>query len=173
MKINLLIILFSIVSLASQAQSFTPVKDESAIRKKFTEVSQSTTSIKSDFVQEKNLSMLAEKVTSKGVFYFKQNNMVRLEYLQPFKYLLVMNNGKATIKDDAKTTQMDMHKTKIFQQVNNIIVDCVHGSALSNPNFQVKISENTKQLKLDMTPIGKGLKEFFANIVIFIDKTDY
>jgi outer membrane lipoprotein-sorting protein len=114
-----------------------------------------------------------EKVTSKGVFYFKQNNMVRLEYLQPFKYLLVMNNGKATIKDDAKTTQMDMHKTKIFQQVNNIIVDCVHGSALSNPNFQVKISENTKQLKLDMTPIGKGLKEFFANIVIFIDKTDY
>jgi outer membrane lipoprotein-sorting protein len=173
MKINLLIILFSIVSLASQAQSFTPVKDESAIRKKFTEVSQGTTSIKSDFIQEKNLSMLAEKVTSKGVFYFKQNNMVRLEYLQPFKYLLVMNNGKATIKDDAKTTQMDMHKTKIFQQVNNIIVDCVHGSALSNPNFQVKISENTKQLKLDMTPVGKGLKEFFSNIVIFIDKTDY
>lgn len=173
MKINLFIILFSIVSFASQAQAFTPVKDEAAIRKKFVEVSQSTSSIKSDFMQEKNLSMLAEKVTSKGVFYFKQKDMVRLEYTQPFKYLLIMNNGKATIRDDAKTTQMDMHKTRIFQQVNSIIVDCVHGTALSNPNFKVSIAENAKQLKLDMVPVGKGLKEFFANIVIFIDKSDY
>ena len=170
---NILIILLSLVSLCSQAQAFTPVKDEAAVRRKFTEVSQATVAIKSDFVQEKNLSMLADKVTSKGLFYFKQKNMVRLEYTQPFKYLLVMNNGKVTIKDDAKTTQMDMHKNKIFQQVNNIIVDCVHGSALTNPNFQVKIYENTKQLKLDMKPIGKGLKEFFDNIVIFIDKSDY
>ena len=170
---NLLIILLSLVSLCSQAQAFTAVKDEASVRKKFTEVSQATAAIKSDFVQEKNLSMLADKVTSKGLFYFKQKNMVRLEYTQPFKYLLVMNNGKVTIKDDAKTTQMDMHKNKIFQQVNNIIVDCVHGSALTNPNFQVKIYENSKQLKLDMKPIGKGLKEFFDNIVIFIDKSDY
>jgi outer membrane lipoprotein-sorting protein len=158
---------------AGQAQVFTPVKDEAAVRKRFTEVSQGTNTIKSDFTQEKNLSMLAEKVISKGIFYFKQKDKVRLEYTQPFKYLLIMNNGKATIKDDTKTTSMDMHKTKIFQQVNNIIVDCVHGSALSNPNFQVKIYEDAKQLKLDMKPTGKGLKEFFDNIVIFIDKSDY
>jgi len=157
----------------SYAQTFTPVKDDAAIRKKFTEVSQATTSIKSNFVQEKNLSMLAEKVISKGVFYFKQKNMVRLEYTQPFKYLLIMNNGKATIKDEAKTTQMDMHRTKIFQDVNNIIIDCVQGKALSNPNFQVKVYESKNQLRLDMKPLAKGMKEFFDNIVIFIDKSDY
>lgn len=173
MKINTLLLFFTLISSCCIAQSFTPVKDDAAIRKRFAEVSKSTLSIKSDFIQEKNLSMLAEKVTSKGVFYFKQNNKVRLEYTQPFKYLLIMNNGKAMIKDDAKTTQMDMHKTKIFQQVNNIIVDCVHGSALSNPNFQVKIYENKNQLRLDMKPTAKGMKEFFDNIVIFIDKTDY
>ncbi|MCW3128342.1 MAG: outer rane lipoprotein carrier protein LolA, partial [Bacteroidetes bacterium] len=117
--------------------------------------------------------MLAEKVTSKGVFYFKQKNMVRLEYKQPFRYLLIMNNGKATIKDDSRTTQMDMHNTKIFQQVNSIIVDCVQGSALNNTNFQVKMSENTHQLRLDMKPTSKGLKEFFESIVIYIDKKDY
>jgi outer membrane lipoprotein-sorting protein len=173
MKINTLFLLFTLITTVCEAQTFTPVKDDAAVRKRFAEVSKSTTSIKSDFIQEKNLSMLAEKVTSKGVFYFKQSNKVRLEYTQPFKYLLVMNNGKAMIKDDAKTTQMDMHKTKIFQQVNNIIVDCVHGSALSNPNFQVKIYESKTQLRLDMKPTAKGMKEFFDNIVIFIDKTDY
>jgi outer membrane lipoprotein-sorting protein len=172
MKINN-IFLFLLISAGSYAQTYTPVKDDAAIRKKFTEVSQATTSIKSDFVQEKNLSMLAEKVISRGVFYFKQKNMVRLEYTQPFKYLLIMNNGKATIKDEAKTTQMDMHRTKIFQDVNNIIIDCVQGKALSNPNFQVKVYESKNQLKLDMKPTAKGMKEFFDNIVIFIDKSDY
>jgi outer membrane lipoprotein-sorting protein len=173
MKINLLLVLLVLTASQTFAQTFTPVKDDALIRKRFSEVSQKTTSIKSDFVQEKNLSMLSEKVVSKGVFYFKQKNMVRLEYTQPFKYLLIMNNGKATIKDEAKTTQMDMHRTKVFQEVNNIIIDCVHGSALSNPNFQVKISESTTQLKLDMKPTAKGMKEFFDNIVIFIDKRDY
>jgi len=173
MKINSLLFSFILFVSVGFAQAFTPVKDDATIRKKFTEVSQATTSIKSDFVQEKNLSMLAEKVTSKGVFYFKQKNMVRLEYTQPFKYLLIMNNGKATIKDEAKTTQMDMHRTKIFQDVNNIIIDCVQGKALSNPNFQVKVYESKTQLRLDMKPMAKGMKEFFDNIVIFIDKSDY
>jgi outer membrane lipoprotein-sorting protein len=173
MKNNPIIILLLVLSCSGFSQTFTPVKDSEAIRKKFAEVSKLTNTIKSDFVQEKNLSMLSEKVTSKGVFYFKQKNMVRLEYTQPFKYLLIMNNGKATIKDEAKTTQMDMHRTKIFQEVNNIIIDCVQGSALSNPNFQVTVYESASQLKLDMKPISKGLKEFFGNIVIFIDKRDY
>jgi outer membrane lipoprotein-sorting protein len=173
MKYNIAFLLFTLLATGSFAQSFTPVKDDAAIRKKFTQVSKATTSIKSDFVQEKNLSMLSEKVTSKGIFYFKQKNMVRLEYTQPYKYLLILNNGKATIKDEAKTTQMDMHKTKVFQDVNNIIIDCVQGNALNNPNFKVTMYENAKQLELDMKPLAKGMKEFFANIVIFIDKSDY
>lgn len=157
----------------ADAQSFSPVKDVEQVKKRFEDVSKNTTSIKSDFVQEKNLSMLSEKVVSKGVFYFKQKNMVRLEYTSPFKYLLVMNNGKALIKDESKTTQMDMHRTKIFQQVNNIIIDCVHGAALSNPNFSVSVFEGPGQLKLVMKPTAKGLKDFFENIIIFVDKRDY
>lgn len=173
MKNSLLLFLLSIAFTGMYAQAFAPVKDEAAVRKKFAEVSQATKSIRSDFTQEKNLSMLAEKVVSKGVFYFKKPNMVRLEYTTPFKYLLIMSNGKATIKDDSKTTQLDMHKTKIFQQVNNLIVDCVQGSALNNSNFQVKIYENATQLRMDMKPLAKGLKEFFSDIIIFIGKTDY
>ncbi|MBS1593088.1 MAG: outer membrane lipoprotein carrier protein LolA [Bacteroidetes bacterium] len=173
MKNSLLLFLVSFAFAGTYAQSFAPVKDEAAVRKRFAEVSQATKSIRSDFTQEKNLSMLAEKVISKGVFYFKKPNMVRLEYTSPFKYLLIMSNGKATIKDDAKTTQMDMHKIKIFQQVNGLIVDCVQGSALNNSNFQVKIYESASQIRMDMKPLAKGLKEFFSDIIIFIDKTDY
>jgi outer membrane lipoprotein-sorting protein len=167
------IFFLAITTSGSFAQNYTVAKDEAAIRKKFAEVSLNTIAIKSDFVQEKNLSMLSEKIISKGIFLFKKENKVRLEYRQPFHYLMVINNGKVLIKDDAKSTQMDMHKNKIFQQVNKIIVDCVHGTALNNPDFKVQIFENTSQLKLDMKPVSKGLKEFFSNILIFIDKKDY
>lgn len=167
------IFFLAIITSGSFAQNYTAAKDEAAIRKKFAEVSLNTIAIKSDFVQEKNLSMLSEKIISKGIFLFKKENKVRLEYRQPFHYLMVINNGKVLIKDDAKSTQMDMHKNKIFQQVNKIIVDCVHGTALNNPDFKVQIFENSNQIKLDMKPISKGLKEFFSNILIFVEKKDY
>src|SRR5688572_8181027 len=107
---------------AIQAQTFTPVKDAADIQKKVTAATQKITSIQCDFTQEKNMSMLADKAVSKGKFYFKKDSKVRLEYLQPAKNLIVMNSGKMLIKDDKKTTQTDMHRSRMFQQLNNIIV---------------------------------------------------
>ena len=174
MKFRLLCFLFlTNVVATTSAQSFTAVKDEAAMRKKIAEIGRTTASIKANFVQEKNLTMLSEKIISKGTFLFEKENKVRLEYRQPFKYLLVINDGKILIKDDAKSTQMDMHKNKIFQEVNNIIISCVNGSAMSSTNFEVKMLESDSQLKLEMKPITKGLKEFFSNICIIIDKSDY
>ena len=46
--------------------------------------------------------MLAEKIVSKGQFSFKKNNKVRMEYLTPYKYLLVINNNTIYIKKDNK-----------------------------------------------------------------------
>ena len=166
-------LLFMCTAFTAMAQSFAPVKDEAGTRKKIADIGKNSISIKADFVQEKNLAMLSEKITSKGTFYFKKDNKVRLEYHQPFKYLLVINDGKILIKDDAKSTEMDMHKNKIFQQVNNIIISCVNGSAIGSTDFDVKMLENTSQLKLEMKPVAKGLKDFFSSISIIIDKKDY
>ncbi len=166
-------LLLTCFACSASAQSFTVVKDEAAMRKKIGEIGKTTTAIKSDFTQEKNLAMLSEKITSKGTFFFKKENKVRLEYHQPFSYLLVINDGKILIKDDAKSTQMDMHKNKIFQEVNNIIISCVNGSAIGSTDFNVKMLENAGQLKLELKPTAKGLKDFFSNISIFIDKKDY
>ena len=157
----------------SFSQIFTVVKEDATLRQKITAASKATKTIQSDFVQEKNLSMLAEKLISKGNFSFRQVNQVRLEYTHPFRYLMVISNGKVTIKEENKTTQVDMHKNKLFQQINNVIVDCVQGNALANPNFKTQLSESNTQIKLDMKPIGKGLKDFFSSIVVVLDKKDF
>ena len=172
-SLGILIVILHTALSVGHAQSFTPVSDPAAIQKKIADVSHTTNSIKSDFVQEKNLSMISEKVVSKGLFYFKKNNKVRLEYTKPFKYLMVINNGKILFKDDEKSTQMDMHKSKMFQEVNNIIINCVQGTVFSCNEFHVTISESATQVLLDMQPASKNLKEFFKNILVLLDKRDY
>lgn len=172
-RITLIFTILLACSAFINTEQFTPVADATAVRKKIAEVSQNTVSIRSDFVQEKNLSMLSEKVISKGVFYFKKENRVRLEYVKPFKYLMVINNGKILVKDDEKTTQLDMHKSKIFQEVNNIIINCVKGSVVSGTDFSVMIFENPTQIKLEMQPVSKSLKDFFKSIFVFINTNSY
>ena len=172
-SLGILIVILHTALSVGHAQSFAPVSDPAAIQKKIADVSHTTNSIKSDFVQEKNLSMISEKVVSKGLFYFKKNNKVRLEYTKPFKYLMVINNGKILFKDDEKSTQMDMHKSKMFQEVNNIIINCVQGTVFSGNEFHVTISESATQVLLDMQPASKNLKEFFKNILVLLDKRDY
>ena len=172
-SLGILILIFHAALSVGYAQSFVPVSDPVAIQKRIADVSRTTNTIKSDFKQEKNLSMISEKVISQGLFYFKKNNKVRLEYNKPFKYLMVINNGKIFFRDDEKSTQMDMHKSKMFQEVNNIIINCVQGTVFNGADFHVSVSESANQILLDMQPVSKNLKEFFKNILVLMDKRDY
>ena len=85
----------------------------------------------------------------------------------------MINNGQILVKDEQKSTQIDMHKNKIFQDVNNIIINCVKGNVFSGADFSVSVFESPTQVKLEMTPKTKGLKDFFQNIFVFMDKSDY
>ncbi|MFN8323940.1 MAG: outer membrane lipoprotein carrier protein LolA [Chitinophagales bacterium] len=162
-----------LISLVGRAQTFTPVKDETVLRKKITEASQRINTIQCDFTQEKNLSMLSEKAVSKGRFYFKKESTVRLEYLTPAKNLIVMNNGKLFMKDDKKTTQMDMHRNRAFQQLNNIIVGSINGNLFNGKDFSARFYEADKQVKIELRPLSKTLKGFLSTIVIVLEKKDF
>jgi outer membrane lipoprotein-sorting protein len=173
MKIQFLFQLLLVGMLASAQTGFNPVKNETEVRNQFAKIPTAISSIESAFNQEKNLAALSDKLISKGKFFFEKDNKVRLEYQSPFKYLMVMNNGKMMMKDEGKTTKVDLKSNKIFQQINRIMIDCVNGTALSNSDFSTKILENNTQYRLEMTPVSKGLKDFFKVICVFIDKKDY
>jgi len=139
----------------------------------FAQASQKVTSIESDFTQEKNLSMLSEKIVSKGKFWFKKDNRVRMEYTQPYQYLMVLNNGNVYVKDDQKENKLSANSNKLFQQINKIIIDCVKGSALTNTDFVPRIFEGKQSFLIELSPVTKNLKDFFQHINIIIDKRDY
>jgi len=157
----------------AQHPGYRPVTDLAVFKEKFAAASRQTQSIKADFVQEKNLSLLTEKITSKGKFWFKKDKLVRMEYNQPFQYLLVINNNTVLVKDGQKENKISAKSNKLFQQINRMMVDCVQGTALSNPDFTITVFENTGSCLIELSPVTKGMKDYFKNINIIVAKKDY
>ncbi len=157
----------------AQYAGYSAVNDITKFKEQFSSASLKTQTIKSDFVQEKNLSMLSEKITSKGKFWFKKDNLVRMEYSTPFQYLMIINKTNVYVKDGNKENKIATSSNKLFQQINKITVDCVQGTALSNTDFKFKIFENEKSFLVELPPVAKNLKEYFKNINVVVDKKDY
>jgi outer membrane lipoprotein-sorting protein len=165
-------ILLSVVLCTTQQKDFTPVADIVAFKKKLSEELTKIKTIQSTFTQEKNLSMLQEKITSEGKFWFQASNKVRIEYEKPFRYVMIINGNEVIIRDGQKETRSNSDSNKLFQQVNRILVDCVRGTILDNKDFKHQVFENDKRYLLRMTPVSKSLKQFFQTIDLTIDKND-
>ena len=172
-----LLFIFSLLAIVltadAQYAGYTPVADLAKFKTAFAATALKITSIKSDFTQDKNLSMLSEKITSKGNFWFKKDSRVRMEYTQPFKYLMILNKDKAYVKDGAKESKVSTKSNKIFQQINNIMIDCMQGTTLDNTDFKTLVFENKTNALVELTPVAKGMKEMFKSINVIVDKKDF
>jgi len=161
------------ISSRAQYPGYTPLTDLSKFKELFSQEAQKVNSIRSDFIQEKNLSMLSEKITSKGKFWFKKDSRVRMEYTQPFQYLMIINKDKVFVKDGQKQNTISTRSNKLFQQINRITVDCVQGKVLSNPDFKTRVFENKNAYLVELSPLSKNLAAFFKTIVVTVEKKDY
>lgn len=172
---SLLFFLCLFISCLAQAQyaGYKPVADMGKFKEEFSAAAQKIQSVKSDFIQEKNLSLLSEKITSKGKFWFKKDDRVRMEYNQPYSYLLVINKNNVYVKDGQKENTISTKSNKLFQQINKITVDCVQGTALNNADFKINVFENGQGFLIELSPVTKGMKEYFKNINVLISRKDY
>jgi outer membrane lipoprotein-sorting protein len=157
----------------AQFAGYRSIQDIAVFKKQFTTESAKVMSIACDFSQEKTLTALTEKITSKGKFWFKRSNKLRLEYTKPFVYLIVMNGDKMLVKDNQKENRINVKSNRLFQQVNRIMIDCVQGNILDSKDFTTRVFENGTTFLLEMTPVSKALQEFFQTILLAVDKKDY
>ncbi len=175
MKRLLLIVLSSlpVVLFAQVPKGFTAVKDTVAFKQKMESQSKLVNTIESDFTQEKYLSVMSEKIISKGHFCFKKINMLRWEYNDPYKYIIAINKDKMFIKDNGKVSKYDINSNKMFKSINEMMMNTVQGNLLSNKDYKAKEYESDKQYLLELAPVQKGAKDFLKVIQLYIDKADY
>lgn len=172
MRSFLFFTLFACSSLFSYAQhkGYQPLKDMAGFQQSLAKSNAAKQTITSDFVQTKNLSLLSEKIKSKGKFYFKKEDKVRIEYTTPYAYLVVMNGGQLTIKDEQKTSKINTKNSKLMQSVNRIIIDCMRGTVFQNPDFKVSAFENAQGYLLSLTPANDAMKKMFKQVDVYMEK---
>ncbi len=172
-SVFVLMALSIVVHVQAQKTGFTPVQSIEAFKKEFVVQNAKLTSVKSLFTQEKTLTLLTEKIVSKGEFYFKRSDKIKISYATPYAYTLIINGDQMITKDQRKESHVNTASNKLFKQVNRIIIECVQGTILNNKDFSVKIFESPSQFLLQMTPQTKAIKEFFETINITLSKHDY
>ena len=172
---RLMLIICCVVCFRVSAQypGYKPVANAADFRQQFTKTAQATKSISCDFVQEKNLSMLSDKIVSTGKFWFKRDNKVRMEYEKPTYYLLVINGSNIKTKDGQKENKVSAKSNKMFEQINQMMIDCVQGTALDNKSFNTKVFENAQSYLVELIPTAKNLQGIFNSITLTVDKKDY
>ncbi len=162
----------SCLALTTQAQpnGYTLLKNADAFRQALNQANASKESVVSDFIQTKHLSMLEDKISSKGKFFFKKENRIRIEYIEPYTYLLVMNGGEIMVQDGQKTSRINTRNSKVMQSVNRIIIDCMSGNVFRNGDFSITVYENNSSYLLSLTPVTDVLKKMFSHIDVFLDR---
>jgi len=176
MKINLSIILCCLLSIPGAFSQTTPLDAASIarVKKGVEEAALRTSTIVAGFTQEKEMSILEEKMRSTGRFYFKKDKQLRWEYTKPYSYIIIINNDRITIKDEQKTNSFDTRSNKVFGEINKIIVGSIRGTLLNDPqNFRTSYYNSSAAWIVKLVPLSAALKSSLKEITLHFDKKDF
>jgi outer membrane lipoprotein-sorting protein len=166
------IILFGLCAHA-QPRGYTIVSDTGYIREKIDLVSGQTNSINTDFIQEKEMSFLNEKIISKGILLYQKPDKLRLEYTSPFTYLLIMNGGELFIKSSESETNINLESSSMFKGINDLIINSIQGKVLDMPDMKTLFYENNEAFFIQLSPMNQELQKYIKTIEMYISKKDF
>lgn len=148
--------------------NFKPVADVNSVKATFSQQLSATQTLTSDFTQIKQLKLLKEDITSKGQFFYKKANKVRIAYTTPYKYLVVLNNGQMSITDHyGKKTAVNSRNSKSLQSINKVMIDCMSGNIFNNNDFNVKVAKSTQEYWVQLFPKTSDLQSMFKKIDVY------
>ena len=166
------LIVFMATDTLSQPQGYIPVDDTAAIRKKIAETTHSIRTINTQFIQEKSISFLEEKIMSKGKMLFENPDKLRLEYTEPFTYLMIMNSGRMMTDNGSGKAEYDLRSNRLFGEINDLIISAVMGNILDNKNFVSTVFGNNEKLFIRLVPNDAELIKYISRIELYLNRSD-
>ena len=137
------------------------------------EMAESLKTIQSDFYQEKHLSFMKAPIRSTGKFYYQKQNHIRWEYVDPYKYIIVLSDGNIQINDAGKQSEFNMSGSKIFEEINAILVATVSGDISNNNRFLATLGKSENNWKVTLKPSQKEISAMLSTIVLYISPDKY
>ncbi len=155
-------------------ESYSKVNNPQAEIAKLMAANKNVSTISCDFVQEKELSVLSETITSEGIFLLKDDDKLLWEYHTPYFYKVVINGDRMEIDDSDSKMSFDTRSNRMFREISDIIIKSVNGKIISdNTAFETELFENNKELLVQMKPKTKELGKLFNKIILHISKSNY
>lgn len=165
-------ILFSLFAITGFAQEMASAKNPEKVKAAFVAVNQSMETFSSPFKQSKELSFMNKPLVSTGEFYYQKSDRLRWEYLEPIQYVMLINGEQVRIKEDGKVKSYSSAVNEIFKTVKEVILGCISGDILDNPDYKASYFESDKMYQVKLKPIKKDLQGFMQEVNIFIDRKE-
>lgn len=170
MKTYLLALVFTLPLAGLNAQDLPSAQSSAEVKQAFKIMNSKMQSFQSDFKQTKEFSFMDRELISNGMFFYKKNDQLRWEYTEPLVYIMLINGDNIKIKEDGKVKSYSSASNPIFKTVKEIILGCISGEILNDPNYQPSFFESEKLYQVKLQPKQKELKDFMQEINIYLEK---
>ena len=156
---NILYILFFIVSTVHSQQKMTTV-EANVLKEKVKIQAAQTETITSDFVQYKHLDFLANDIITKGNLNFKTPNMVKWSYVDPFVYSVIFKDENLYINDEGQKSDVNLSSSKLFKQLNKLIVNSVKGDMFDEKEFDISYFKTATASDVHFVPVNNKISKY-------------
>ncbi|MBT0607743.1 outer membrane lipoprotein carrier protein LolA [Aequorivita echinoideorum] len=169
-NILFLIFFFSFALSLHSQESILDGAEVAKFKEKVIAEAKKTKTIKADFIQLKHLDFLADDVKTSGKMAYKSPNLVKWEYTNPYKYSVIFKEDQLLINHGGTKSKVDIGSSKLFQKLNELIVNSVRGNMFSDADFEISFFESPQFYKAVFIPKDKKLVEYIASFELFFNK---
>ncbi|WP_425076536.1 LolA family protein [Psychroserpens sp. S379A] len=168
-----LVYLFFVLVFASQAQTKITDAEANALKDKVKQLAASTQTITSDFVQYKHLDFLDNDIETSGKLAFKYPDLVKWEYVTPFKYSVIFKDETLYVNDEGKKSNVDIGSSKMFKQLNKLIISSIKGDMFDEDAFDITYFKSDNNSLVYFNPKDKKFAKYIQSFhITFNEKGD-
>lgn len=159
------------VSMPVYAQQTLSGKAKTSAVARINKVAAGISTMKCGFVQTKTMSMLNDKMVSRGTMYYSRPDRLRWEYTSPYQYIFLLNGSKVYVGNKNKKNVIDTRSNKTFKEIARIMMLTVTGKALGNDaDFTSTIVSHGGKWIVKLVPKKKDLRKMFGNVELVFDQ---
>lgn len=167
---NIVYILFFMVA-AVNAQTKMSSAESADLKAKVKAHAKTINTLSSDFTQYKHLDFLSNDIETSGKLAFKSPDMVKWEYLKPFKYSVLFKNDKLYINDEGNKSDVDLGSNKMFKQLNALIINSVKGDMFDDKEFDISYFKKEANSEVHFSPKDEAFTKYIKSFhIIFNDE---
>lgn len=129
--------------------------------------------LSADFIQSKYIHYLDARVESKGCLYYKKQGKIRWQYMEPYEFVLIINNGQFQLSDPQKKMNFKEKENVYFNEIGALVQESLNGNIMANTNYKISLFTNSEFYKLSMLPTQQNIQEIIEKVEIMIERESF